>query len=74
MKIQSEWFEKQIVSRYGSQRKFCKLLDGRKGEQMDPSALTRTLNGERELSLREATQMARLLGVTVDELAMRMGL
>lgn len=75
MKIQSEWFDQQIKKMgYASQREFVKKLKSRQGKEMDISALSRILSGEREMTFREAVKVARLLGVTLEELVVRMGL
>ncbi len=72
--IQSEWFLARIKKRYGSLRKFVTHLESRQGKTMDVSAFSRVLSGERSLSLEEAVQVAKLLGVSVVEIAKRLGI
>jgi hypothetical protein len=61
--MDGDWFNEQIKKKYGSQRRFAPLLVARSGRPMDQAALSRMLNGEREMTVHEAVQIAKLLRV-----------
>jgi DNA-binding transcriptional regulator YdaS (Cro superfamily) len=62
------WFVDRLASRNISQRKLAGLMD------MDASAVSLMLSGKRKMSAQEAGDVARLLGVTVDEVLRHAGI
>ena len=67
MVIDTEWFIAKIQNRHESLRKFSKMLVGRHGEKLDPSAVSLMLRGKREMRIDEAKQIAKLLNVPLLE-------
>ena len=59
--IDRPWFDRKIASANLSMRKVARRLD------MDPSALSRTLNGLRRMTLAEVRGMAAILGASEAE-------
>ena len=71
MKIDTEWFMNRINKKFLSLRHFSEHMVTKNGKPMDVSAVSRTLRGERSMSVYEAKQIAHLLDVSVDEVAKR---
>lgn len=72
--VDTAWFEKVIAeSPYGSMRQLAKRMRNRLGSTLDVSALSRMLNGEREILLHEARQLSDLLGKPMSEVIRRAG-
>lgn len=61
-------------SEYGSLRKIAEHIQTHRGKPMAFESLSRTLSGQRELSLIEARQLANLLRVPMSEIIRRMGI
>jgi len=66
-KADSEWFLRLVKERYGSLRSFAPMMG------MDHTELSRRFRGQRALTFEEAVELARLLKVSLDEMAKRMG-
>lgn len=66
--INKRWFDGQLAAREISQRKLAKMMD------MDPSALSLMLSGKRKMTAAEASDVARLLGVSVEEVLRHAGI
>lgn len=66
--INTVWFVDRLAVRKISQRKLASLMD------MDASAVSLMLNGKRKMSAQEAGEVARLLGVTVEEVMRHAGI
>lgn len=66
--INKVWFVDRLAARKISQRKLAGLMD------MDASAVSLMLNGKRKMSAQEAGEVARLLGVTVEEVLRHAGI
>ena len=62
------WFRDRLAERRLSQRGLAKLMG------LDPGALSLTLRGLREMKMAECVEMARLLGVTADEVMKNAGI
>lgn len=67
-KVNKLWFIEHLADLGMSQRSLAKRLG------IDPSSLTNTLNGKRQLKLREAGEIAGLLGVDVNAVLEAAGL
>jgi len=65
--IDSQWFHQQLVRRGKSLRGLAKFM------QMDPAAVSRMLNGQRNMSADEQDHIARFLGVDLQEIALHRG-
>jgi transcriptional regulator with XRE-family HTH domain len=65
--IDTQWFQDRLAEKKLSQRGLAKLL------HLDSSAVSLTLRGRREMKLNEAADIARLLGVPVDEVLQHAG-
>jgi transcriptional regulator with XRE-family HTH domain len=66
--VNADWFKQQLEQRRLSQRKLARFLE------LDPSAITLTLNGKRRMQLDEASRIATFLGVPVEEVLKNAGL
>lgn len=66
--MNADWFKQQLEQRRLSQRKLARFLE------LDPSAITLTLNGKRRMQLDEASRIATFLGVPVEEVLKNAGL
>ncbi len=64
-KIDTAWFHKQLDERGGSLRGLARFMD------LDPSAVSRMLKGERKMSADEQDRISSFLGVNLDEVAAR---
>ena len=67
MPADPKWFADRLADIGMSQRKLAKLLD------IEPSALSRTFHGLRGWDPQEAAAIARILGVTLDEVLRHAG-
>lgn len=67
-RIDSDWFYRRIAAREMSLREVARTID------MDPTALSRTLRGQRRLQMAEVEQLAATLGVGIDEVLRHAGL
>ena len=67
MGVDTRWFQAQLADRRLSQRKLASLMG------LDPGAVSLALHGKRKLSAAEVADIARLLGVGVDEVMMHLG-
>jgi hypothetical protein len=65
--INRRWFETQLANRKLSQRRFAALIE------IDPSAMSLMLSGKRKMSAIEAGEVAKHLGVPVDEVLRHAG-
>lgn len=68
MEIDTAWFVTQLSDRRMSQRALARLMG------IDPASVHRLLQGKRPMRFDEATQLARLLGVTVDDVLRHAGM
>jgi hypothetical protein len=66
--VNKPWFVDRLAARHISQRKLAVMMD------MDASAVSLMLNGKRKMSAQEASEVARLLGVTVEEVLRHAGI
>jgi transcriptional regulator with XRE-family HTH domain len=65
MAIDTAWFHKQLEARGQSVRGLARFMD------MDPSAVSRMLKGERKMSADEQDQISGFLGINLEEIAIR---
>lgn len=65
--VESAWFKGRLSDRNLSQRQLAKHLG------LDPAAVSLMLRGRRKANAKEIAEMARLLGVGVDEVMTRLG-
>jgi transcriptional regulator with XRE-family HTH domain len=65
--INTRWFRDKLEDRNLSQRKLAKEIG------IDPSAVSLMLRGLREISIEEAIQMAKILGLPKDEVLAQIG-
>ncbi|MES2348474.1 MAG: helix-turn-helix transcriptional regulator [Pseudomonadota bacterium] len=65
--VDARWFKDRLADKQISQRQFAKMLG------LDPSAITRFLDGDRNLSMDEAVAFATICGVTLDDVMRRTG-
>jgi len=66
--VDSEWFFDRLKERKLSLRGLAKLMD------MSPSSLSLRLGGSYKITMEEAALIARLLGVTFEEIVLRAGI
>lgn len=66
--INTRWFQDQLADRKMSQRKLAQML------QLDPAAVSLMLRGLREIRLEEAAEMARILGIPLDDILAQTGI
>lgn len=66
--IDTDWFIAQLSERRMSQRHLARMMG------IDPASVHRLLQGKRPMRFDEATQLSRLLGVTVDDVLRHAGL
>lgn len=66
--IDTDWFLAQLTERRMSQRRLAGFMG------IDPASVHRLLQGKRPMRFDEATQLAQLLGVTVDDVLRHAGL
>lgn len=66
--IDTRWFQNQLSDRGVSQRRLAKMLG------LDPAAVSLMLHGRRKFTAREAVEIARVLGVGVDDVLAHAGL
>lgn len=66
--IDTDWFLGQLTARRLSQRQLAKFMG------IDPASVHRLLQGKRPMRFDEASQLAGLLGVTVDDVLRHAGL
>lgn len=62
------WFQNQLQSSQITQRKMAKVL------RLDPSAVSLILQGKRGIKLSEATELARLFGVPLEDVLVAAGI
>lgn len=67
-RIDSDWFYRRIAAREMSLREVARTI------AMDPTALSRTLRGQRRLQMAEVEQLAATLGVGIEEVLRHAGL
>ena len=65
--VDTRWFQNRLADKRLSQRKLASHL------HLDPAAVSLMIRGKRKISAAEAAEIARLLGVTVEEVLMRAG-
>lgn len=65
--IDTRWFQGRLMDRQISQRKLAKHLG------LDPAAVSLMLRGKRKATAQEVAEIARTLGVGVDEVMTRLG-
>jgi transcriptional regulator with XRE-family HTH domain len=68
MSIESRWFQNLLADRRMSQRGLAKKLG------LDPAAVSLMFRGKRRMQMHEAAEVARLLGVTMDEVMEHAGI
>lgn len=68
MAIDTHWFVSQLGAKRMSQRQLARFMG------IDPASVHRLLQGKRPMRFDEATQLASLLGVTVDDVLRHAGL
>jgi hypothetical protein len=72
--VDKEWFKKTVAeSPYGSVRQLARHMRYPDGSVFNHSQVWRMLNGERDICLYEARQLADLLGVPMSEVIRRSG-
>lgn len=67
-RIDSDWFYRRIAAREMSLREVARTI------AMDPTALSRTLRGQRRLQMAEVEQLAATLGVAIEDVLRHAGL
>lgn len=65
--VNTRWFQDQLADRHLSQRKLAKMMD------LDPSAVSLMLRGMRVISADEAAELARILGVPLQDVLAQIG-
>lgn len=65
--VDRRWFQDRLADKRLSQRKLARHL------HIDPAAVSLMLRGKRKMTAAEAAEVARLLGVSVDEVVLRAG-
>lgn len=65
--VDTRWFTDRIADKRLSQRRLAHLMG------IDPGAMSLMLRGKRRMTIGEAGEIARLLGVEVEEVLMRAG-
>jgi transcriptional regulator with XRE-family HTH domain len=68
MSIDTRWFQNLIADRRLSQRRLAKQLG------LDPAAVSLMFRGKRRMQMHEAADVARLLGVSMDEVLAHAGI
>lgn len=66
--VDAEWFKDRLAIKKLTQRDFGKLLG------MDPSSVSLMLKGKRSIQIDRAAHMARILGVSLEEVCQRSGI
>lgn len=66
-RVDTAWFHGRLHDRKISQRRLAQMLE------LDPAAVSLMLRGRRKMSAAEAAEIARMLGVSVDEVLARAG-
>lgn len=66
-KIDNQWFRGRLADRRLSQRQLARLMN------LDPSAVSLMLRGKRKASSTEVAEIARLLGVSADDVVVHLG-
>ena len=66
-RIDTMWFRGKLADKRLSQRKLALLMD------IDPAAMSLMIRGKRKMSVTEAAEIAKFLGVGVDEVLLRAG-
>ena len=75
MKHDVEWFKRKVSETpERSQRKLAPTILNSEGRPMDPSSLNKIVNGTQPMFLSDAVQLARVFGVSLEEVAKRSGL
>jgi len=73
--VDVEWFKERIAfSQYGTLNVIARQITNKNGKPLEPSALSRTLTGQRRLALDEARQLGELLSAPMSEVMERAGL
>lgn len=68
MSFDTAWFLDRIAeSRWKMQRDLAPQMRDRRGEPYDRASLNRLLKGEQKMLASDAVQLARLLGVSLEE-------
>lgn len=67
MVVDTRWFQNKLHDKHISQRSLARMLE------LDPAAVSLMLRGRRKMTAKEAAEIARLLGVGVDEVLTRSG-
>lgn len=65
--VDTHWFHGVLADKRMSQRRLAALMG------LDPAAVSLMLRGKRKMSANEVAEMARLLGVSVQEILVRAG-
>lgn len=65
--VDTRWFQNKLSDSRLSQRRLASMLG------LDPAAVSLMLKGRRKMSVKEASELARLLNVSVDEVLTRAG-
>lgn len=68
LRVDAEWFKQRIAASGRSLNETARVL------RMHPTALCRALTGERHLRLEEAVDLAGVLGVSLEDLVVAMGI
>lgn len=71
MPIDTPWFFEQMKAKGYTLQRLAPLIPNQRGKPMDHAMLSRMLNGEREMGVKEAARLAELLEVSIDELVRR---
>lgn len=66
-RVDTRWFQNALADKRLSQRKLASMLG------LDPAAVSLMIRGRRKLSAAEAAEIARFLGVSVEEVLTRAG-
>ena len=73
MSVDTEWFKEQIAESGHSLRTLAPKLKNKLGKPMDIHALSKLINGERDMSVSDAVQLAHAFAVDVREVIKRAG-
>lgn len=68
LRVDTEWFKERIAATGRSMNETADIL------KMDRAAFSRTLSGDRALRLEEAVDLAGILGVSIEEVVVAMGI
>lgn len=65
--VDTRWFQDRLADKRLSQRKLASMMN------LDPAAMSLMIRGKRKMSGAEAAEIAKFIGVSVDEVLVRAG-